>query len=126
MLKSAQEFFDESLAYKEFTLEYYLTQQKIRVLFYRLILIGENILIETCSVKVFLLPIGHPSEVIEQSNRTADGPAVFYYFVNFIDYYNYNEATVGLFFVYFEEILQQHLQPTKRPLLHRSLYTGPS
>ena len=38
--------------------------------------------------------------------------------------YNYNEATVGLFFVYFEEILQQHLQPTKRPLLHRSLYTG--
>ena len=41
-----------------------------------------------------------------------------YYF----DYYNYNEATVGLFFVYFDEILQQHLQPTKRPLLHRSLY----
>ena len=38
--------------------------------------------------------------------------------------YNYNEATVGLFFVYFEEILQQHLQPTKRPLLHRSLYKG--
>ena len=43
----------------------------------------------------------------------------------FIDYYNYDEATVGLYFyVYFEEILQQHIQPTKRPILHRSLYTG--
>ena len=42
--------------------------------------------------------------MIEQSNRTADGPAVFYYFVDFIDYYNYNKTTVGLFVICFEEI----------------------
>ena len=26
------------------------------------------------------------------------------YFYYFIDYYNYEEATVGLYFIYFEEI----------------------
>ena len=30
---------------------------------------------------------------------------VFYYFVDFIDYYSYNEAIVGLFHIYFEETI---------------------
>ena len=42
-----------------------------------------------------ITPLHSIEKAIEQSATTADGPAV---------YYNYDEATVGLFFIYFKEI----------------------
>ena len=98
---SAQDFSDVPLAYKESAFEYFgvtlarednrlgvLLPDPDRILeFHFIVLTIENIyLFETCHCQVFLLRLQITyRKVIGQSNRTAEGPAVYYDYVYAIE-----------------------------------------
>ena len=70
------------------------TEQNIRDFLFLLLLSNKYFGTSYC-FGLPITPLLSIEKAIEQLATTADGPAV---------YYNYDEATVGLFFIYFEEI----------------------